>query len=161
MKNFDDAFETLIGHEGGYSNNIKDPGGETMYGVTLRVARANGYAGSMRDLPLAKAKVIAKAEYWNKVRGDDIDPNLAFQLFDVIYNGGHPIEWLQKAIGVVADGSFGPATLAAIKNAPIARTIMLINAYRLQYYCSLNGWETFGKGWSKRVANNLIIAANP
>jgi hypothetical protein len=37
--------------EGGYSNNKKDPGGATMYGVTEEVARANGYRGDMRRFP--------------------------------------------------------------------------------------------------------------
>ena len=52
MSSFDDAFKALIGSEGGYSFNPADPGGETMWGVTARVARASGYAGPMKDLPL-------------------------------------------------------------------------------------------------------------
>ena len=56
MNSFDDAFDALIGNEGGYSNNPKDPGGETMWGITARVARAAGYTGPMRDLPRDTAK---------------------------------------------------------------------------------------------------------
>ena len=33
---FDEAFDTLIGHEGGYSNDPRDPGGETRYGISKR-----------------------------------------------------------------------------------------------------------------------------
>ena len=40
MASFDDAFDLLIGNEGGYVNNPADPGGETMFGITARVARA-------------------------------------------------------------------------------------------------------------------------
>jgi hypothetical protein len=29
---FDESFEKLIGHEGGYVNNPRDPGGETKFG---------------------------------------------------------------------------------------------------------------------------------
>lgn len=42
MDNFEDAFRALIGSEGGYSFNPHDPGGETMWGVTARVARSAG-----------------------------------------------------------------------------------------------------------------------
>ena len=37
---FDQCFDKLISHEGGYVNDPRDPGGETMWGVTARVARA-------------------------------------------------------------------------------------------------------------------------
>ncbi|HIA2409759.1 TPA: glycosyl hydrolase 108 family protein, partial [Burkholderia contaminans] len=36
MSSFDDAFEALMGNEGGYSNSPADPGGETMWGITAR-----------------------------------------------------------------------------------------------------------------------------
>lgn len=160
MSNFDNAFTALIGSEGGYSNNPNDTGGETMWGITRRVAVANGYAGAMKDLPLSTAKSIAKTQYWDKVRGDDIDLRIAFQLFDILYNGGHPIQWLQQAIGVKADGVFGNVTLAAVKAMDVPETVMLINAYRLLYYTSLPTWNTFGKGWTNRVANNMIKAAS-
>lgn len=34
--NFDLAFEIIIGHEGGYVNDPRDPGGETRYGISKR-----------------------------------------------------------------------------------------------------------------------------
>ena len=39
---FDPLFERLMDHEGGYVNHPSDPGGETMWGVTKRVAVAHG-----------------------------------------------------------------------------------------------------------------------
>lgn len=65
MSTFDDAFTALIGNEGGYSFNPADPGGETMWGVTARVARGNGYPGAMKARPLSAAKQIAKTAYWD------------------------------------------------------------------------------------------------
>ena len=41
MSAFDDAFETLIGHEGGYTHHPEDPGGETKYGITKRCLAPN------------------------------------------------------------------------------------------------------------------------
>ena len=60
MSDFDKAFELLIGNEGGYVNNQKDPGGETNWGITKTVAVANGYAGDMRTMPKETAKGIYK-----------------------------------------------------------------------------------------------------
>jgi lysozyme family protein len=159
MSTFDAAFADLIGNEGGYSNNPADPGGETMWGVTARVARANGYPGSMRDLPLSFARAIAKAEYWDAYRCDEMPSQVAFQVLDAAYNGGHPAQWLQRAVGVAEDGMIGPKTLAAVKAADPLAMCLRFDAYRLQYLTELNTWPTFGKGWARRIAANMLRAA--
>lgn len=153
---FDEAFERLIGHEGGYSNNPMDPGGETMFGVTQRVARANGYTGDMRSLTLDKAKQIARAEYWDAVSADKLPAWLRFDVFDGAYNSGNKqaAKWLQRAVGAVDDGVIGPATIAAAEAAgPVAAA--RYNGERLQFMTNLGTWPQFGKGWARRVAANL------
>ncbi|WOD19854.1 glycoside hydrolase family 108 protein [Paraburkholderia kirstenboschensis] len=159
MTSFDDAFNALIGNEGGYSNNAADPGGETMWGVTARVARASGYAGAMRELPRDTAKAIAKKLYWDPLRLDELDQRVAFQIFDANYNGGHPVIWMQGAAGAKVDGLIGPATIAAVQATDPLRFILRWNALRLTYFTSLNTWQTFGKGWARRIANNLSKGA--
>lgn len=156
MEIFDDAFEALIGNEGGYSNNPADPGGETMWGITARVARAEGYTGSMRALPLATAKAIAKKRYWDAARCDDMDPRIAFQVFDAIYNGGPAIKWLQQAAGAHPDGIVGPATIAAVRMADPLKVLMRFLAFRLKYLGDLKTWPVFGHGWANRIADNLL-----
>ncbi|KCW15189.1 glycosyl hydrolase 108 family protein, partial [Acinetobacter baumannii 42057_4] len=54
--NIEQYLEELIKREGGYVNNPADRGGATKYGITEAVARANGFKGNMRDLPLDVAK---------------------------------------------------------------------------------------------------------
>lgn len=159
MSSFDDAFSALIGNEGGYSNNPKDPGGETMYGVTARVARAHGYTGSMRDLPIETARTIAKKEYWDPYRCDELPPAVAFQLLDAAYNGGYPAKWLQLAVGEKPDGKVGAATVAAANAADIYRTGMRFLSLRLAYLTTLRTWPTFGKGWAARIARNMMKGA--
>ncbi|MFM0506699.1 glycoside hydrolase family 108 protein [Paraburkholderia sp. RL17-373-BIF-A] len=159
MTSFDDAFDALIGNEGGYSNNAADPGGETMWGVTARVARASGYAGAMRDLPRDTAKAIAKKLYWDPLRLDEFDPRVAFQIFDANYNGGHPVIWMQGAAGAKVDGLLGPATIAAVQAVDPLRFVLRWNALRLTYFTSLKTWQDFGKGWARRIANNLTKGA--
>ncbi len=159
--NFDQAFKQLIGNEGGYSDNPADPGGETMWGITARVARAHGYTGPMRDLPLDTAKAIAKAEYWNPFKCDQLPPAVRFQVLDAAYNGGHPAQWLQRAAGVTVDGDIGPVTLAALAKADPDKITMRFDAYRLQYLGSLRGeLPAFAAGWMDRIANNLIVGAS-
>ena len=46
--NFDQAFNTLLKHEGGFSDHPADPGGKTRYGITEAVAREVGDRKSTR-----------------------------------------------------------------------------------------------------------------
>lgn len=160
MKTFDDAFTALMGNEGGYVDNPADPGGASMYGVTERVARAHGYTGAMPDLPLDTAKAIAKAEYWDRFSCDQFDIRIAFQVFDAAYNGGRPILWLQQAVGASPDGAMGPQTIAAVKAADPLKVVILFNASRILYYTGLSTWPDFGKGWTNRIARNLVKATS-
>lgn len=155
MSSFDDAFEALIGNEGGYSNNPKDPGGETMWGITARVARAAGYAGPMRELPRDTAKAIAKRFYWDPLQLDLFDPRVAFQILDANYNGGHCVIWMQGAAGARVDGVLGPQTIAAVQATDPLRFMMRWNSLRQRYLTALKTWISFGKGWANRIANNL------
>jgi len=159
--NFDQAFDRLIGHEGGYSNHPDDPGGETMWGVTIAVARANGYAGPMRSLSRDIAKGIYRAQYWDKVKADSLPFPVAFQVFDAAVNHGtgQAAKFLQRAAGVVDDGVIGPKTLAAVAACGAAVILLLFNAEREQFYTDLKTWPSFGKGWSRRVVANLRYAA--
>lgn len=161
MSNFDIAFDRLIGHEGGYVNHPSDPGGETKYGVTRRTARAEGYTGHMRELTRHEAKQIYKSAYWNRAQADRYDFAIAFQLFDSAVNHGigQAIRFLQRAVGVADDGIVGPLTLSAVNALPVADVIARFNAERLEFYTKLSTWPTFGKGWSRRVADNLRYSA--
>lgn len=159
MSSFDDAFDALLGNEGGYIDNPADPGGATRWGITERVARAWGYAGDMQTLPVETAKQIAKKNYWDPCQCDQLDPRVAFQVFDAAYNGGRPAQWLQQAAGVTADGVIGAETITAARAADPLKLIMRFDAYRLQYLGSLSAWPTFGHGWANRIANNLLRGA--
>ncbi|MGG1943190.1 glycosyl hydrolase 108 family protein [Trinickia sp. NRRL B-1857] len=160
MTSFDDAFDALIGNEGGFVDNPKDPGGATCWGVTERVARAQGYAGPMRDLPRDTAKAIAKKLYWDPLHLDEFDPRVGFQIFDANYNGGHPVIWMQGAAATPVDGLLGPATIFAVRATDPLKFILRWNSLRLRYYTSLKTWSTFGKGWTNRIADNLKRGAN-
>ena len=156
---FDEAFDRLIGHEGGYANHPNDPGGETMWGITARVARAAGYLEPMRDLPRGLAKEIYRRQYWTPVRAEELPAAVRFSVFDAAVNSGvgQAVKWLQEAAGVTADGVIGPVTLAAA-NKDEWRVFARFNGARLHFMAGLPTWPSFGRGWARRVADNLTEA---
>jgi lysozyme family protein len=157
MTAFDQAFEIVVGHEGGYSNNANDPGGETKYGISAR-SYPNINIGS---LTLDQAKAIYQTDYWNKAGCDLCDPGLALIVFDAAVNNGvgQAIRWLQGAVGVTADGVIGAQTKAAIAKANPEEALTAAHASRINMMANLPTWKTFGRGWSKRLAQLPYQAA--
>lgn len=157
---FDTAFQRLLGHEGDFVDHPADPGGATRWGITERVARTAGYRGDMRQFPVEIAKQIAKHEYWDAVRADELPAGVRYQMFDAAYNSGvrQAVIWLQRAAGTDADGVIGPKTLLAVKtqNVDVLRQRML--SQRLRFLTNLKNWEAFGKGWARRIADLLEVS---
>lgn len=159
--NFDRAFDVLLRKEGGYSNHPDDPGGETMWGITKAVARENGYTGPMRDMSQNVAKMIYRKKYWLDAF-DELPYPVAFNLFDASVNSGtgQSVRWLQRSLGVADDGKLGPITMAAALAADPLALVLKINAERLMFMTNLSIWTSFGRGWARRIAENLKEAAN-
>jgi lysozyme family protein len=109
----------------------------------------------MRQLPLETARSIAKSEYWDRFQCDQFAPAIGYQVFDTAYNGGKPVQWLQQAVGAVADGIIGAKTIAAVRAADPAKVLLRFNAARLRYLTSLSNWPGNSKGWARRIADNL------
>ena len=152
---FDRAFTRLLGHEGGFVDHPSDPGGATRWGVTERVARANGYAGHMRDFPEVAARHIYRREYWQAVRADELPPALRYAVFDAAVNSGvrQSVLWLQRAIGAHEDGRIGPQTLTMARAAHPDFVLRRLLAQRLRFMTDLPTWPAFGRGWARRVAD--------
>lgn len=155
---FAEAFDRIIDREGGYSNHPSDPGGETMWGVTKRVALEAGYTGEMRDLPKAYAMAIYRDRYWDSLQVDLLPPDARFAVFDAAVNSGtvQATKWLQRAVNVNDDGIIGRITLLAAKNLPGATIAARISGHRLQFMTTLVQWKDFGRGWANRIAKNLM-----
>ena len=166
---FDEAFKRLIGHEGGYSTDRRDPGNwtggrvgvGTLKGTKFGLA-ANTYPNlDIKNLTLAQAKAIYKKDWWDKLGADGMHSAIVFQLWDFAINAGksRAIKELQQAVGVPADGIIGPQTLAAVNAHDLNDVILSLTAERLKFYTSLSTFKTYGKGWTNRVADNLKYAA--
>lgn len=169
MTAFDDSFTTLIGVEGGFQNDPNDSGNWT--GGKVGVGSNNGtkYGVSAASYPnvniaaltLDQAKAIYRAAYWDPLELDQLDAGLAFQCFDASVNCGvgTAARWMQRAAGVTQDGSIGAKSIGALRGAEPWRMACRVDAYRLLSNAQAGAWSTYGKGWSTRLANNLIALA--
>ena len=154
--NFDQAFDLLVTHEGGFVHRpfSDDPGGATKYGITEATARANGYEGQMQDLDLDFAKSVYRKNFWDTCKCDSMPDCIKYPLFDAAVNSGpgQAIKWLQSAVGVKADGSLGPVTMQSVNmSAPQVLRQQMIGK-RLRFMTELSNWSANAKGWSRRIA---------
>lgn len=170
---FDQFFEDVLKKEGYYVDDPRDSGGATKYGITESVARANGFTGDMKDLPLSLAKSIYKTKYWDALSLDDVQnlcPSICLKLADISVNVGTKQAgfFLQRLLNVlnkegtlypdlVADGSVGPKTIQALRKFLSIRlegeTVLVraLNCMQGMFYISLaerrEKDEAFIYGW--------------
>jgi len=87
IENFQKALDFTLPHEGVYSNDKIDPGGETKYGI------ARKYHPEIREedwisFGINDAKAIYRRDYWNIMRCDDLPYPLDIISFDTAVNCG-------------------------------------------------------------------------
>ena len=156
-ENYVTCLEMILHHEGGYVNHPKDPGGETNLGVTKRVYEDFGGTKDMKDLVREDVEPIYKKNYWDRLKGDSLPTGLDLCVFDFGVNAGtgRSAKYLQRMIGTTADGGIGPNTLKCldeyIEENGLEDTIRNFQSARQEYYESLRTFETFGRGWTRRV----------
>lgn len=174
--------DKLFPIEGEFSDHPSDRGGRTMYGITERVARANGYTGPMEQMPRTFAASVYKKEYWDRLSLDRISatsPAVASELFDTGVNQGTgaAASYLQRALNALnrrgllfsdikVDGVLGPVSCSAFeqymgrRRAQDGEAVMLaaLNALQGEFYISLAerdpSQEDFVFGW---LRNRVIM----
>ena len=163
-ENYDKCLELILHHEGGYVNHPKDPGGETNLGVTKRVYEEWGGTKDMVDLTVEDVAPIYEKNYWGRVKGDDLPSGLDLCVFDFAVNAGpgRAAKYLQSMIGTTVDGGIGPNTLRAVGNyveeVGLQSAIENYQESRQRYYEKLSTFETFGRGWTRRVEETTAEA---
>jgi lysozyme family protein len=119
MADFIQAFQITLGHEGGYSFDPDDAGGETYRGVARRyhpgwdgwilidqikqrvsgTRQLNKQLGTDEELQL-QIQAFYKQNYWDRFQGDVIpEQELAEELFDTGVNMG-----VHRAVGFLQEG---------------------------------------------------------
>lgn len=164
--NFDLSLARVLRHEGGYSNHPSDPGGVTLEGIIQRVYDAYRDGKGLKRRPLtakmrgtsdweAERDDIYRRNYWDLSRCDELPMGVDYATVDGSVNSGvgQSAKWLQRAVGVKADGVIGDVTIAAARKANPAAVINSMCDQRLAMLKGLKTWPVFGKGWSRRVAD--------
>lgn len=165
-QNFDSALEAVLHHEGGFVNHPADPGGMTNLGVTKKVWEEwVGHEVDEKQMRALTPEIVGpmyKAKYWDKVKGDDLPAGVDYAVFDAAVNSGpgRAAKWLQSCVGVEPDGGIGPKTLAAVAAFDPAELVEDYAKRRLSFLMDLPHWNTFGKGWGRRVAAVQTTAAS-
>lgn len=156
--NFDKALAAVLVHEGGFVNNIHDPGGMTNLGCTKQTWEE--WVGhpvdekAMRALTPADVAPLYKRKYWDKIQGDELPNGVDYVVFDCAINSGpgRAVKFLQGCVGSDMDGALGPKTLAAVKATNAKSLVEDYSKRRLSFMMDLPAWATFGKGWGRRVS---------
>jgi lysozyme family protein len=168
MSAFDQAFELLIGHEGGFTDHRADPGNwtggkvgsGTLKGIKLGISAASFPTLDILALTLDDARAIYRRLYWDRVHGDQLPPALALLVFDAAVNNGvaRAARLLQAAIGTPDDGLIGTGTMAALARPeqrqprPGGHVAAEFQACCIVFMAALSTWSTFGLGWARRLA---------
>ena len=158
-ENWDNCFAMVIKSEGGFVNNPKDPGGMTNLGVTRSAWQ--GFLNrdvtetEMRGLTPEAVKPFYKALYWDRIKGDSLPSGVDYAAYDLAVNSGphKAAQYLQEIAGAPVDGMIGPKSLEAIQSCDAKETADAICDMRLEFLKKLSTFDTFGKGWSHRVAD--------
>lgn len=123
----DQIIFSVLGIEGGWSEDARDSGGRTNYGITDAVARSHGF--DVRRITKEQAISIYITDYWEPLCLDVIAgvcPVVAERLFDIGVNMGcgRAAEWMQRILNalnqngrlwpdIAVDGALGDETLGA------------------------------------------------
>jgi len=145
--------------EGGKDDDPIDPGGRTNQGVTQRV-----YAAWRRKKGLVARDVflmenserddIYFTNYFDKVRFDELPPGIDVVVVDGAINSGpgQSIKWVQRALGITADGVLGDVTMERILSHDNHDALIAgIVERRMAFLRALKTFYHFGKGWTSRV----------
>jgi lysozyme family protein len=167
--NFDACLTLVLGAEGGFSNDARDKGGATNFGITIdtlaewRRSRTPGATVTIDDvhaLKVDEAKEIYRSRYWNITQCESLPAGVDLLVFDMGVNAGpgRSARILQEVLGVEQDGSIGPVTLNGLNTCPQDKIIRDFSTKRLDFYRSLDDFKVFGAGWTNR-ANSMQEAA--
>lgn len=176
MKRAKKFIEQTLQIEGkSFSDNKNDKGGATKYGITEATARANGYMGDMKDLPLELAyEIYAKEYYFSKHIDKITNDEIAFELFDSGVNFGTEtaVKLAQRAFNTLnfnqkygkdleVDGDLGPLSIATINGFKDGeRLFLMMNMVQASGYINIAERDATQREWvwgwiNQRVLNQI------
>jgi lysozyme family protein len=104
---YDAAMARVFADEGGYTDDPKDPGGATNWGITIFDARkywkANATPADVKAMPKSVASDIYRRHYARPIRYDDLPAGFDYSVLDAEINSGfgRVLPWASNALGKV------------------------------------------------------------
>lgn len=130
VSNFDAAFATIVGVEGGYVNDPNDPGGETNFGISKRAYPDE----DIRALTLERAKELYRRDYWDRLNCEALPWDRALLIFDAAVNQG------QSYAGKLPSTDVDIAVERALR------------------YADNHNFQRYGRGWLRRLFTTFKAA---
>ena len=157
---FETCLPLLLAHEGGYSNDPRDPGGPTNFGVTIfdyrKYVKRDATAADVRMMAVEDAKLIYRIRYWDAQHCDELPAGVDYAVFDYGVNSGigRSGKVLRRVLGLSDMTSLIDDYVVSLAGTANTRTLIAeMCAERLRFLQSLRTWRTFGNGWVRRVAD--------
>lgn len=154
------AIAATLAHEGGYSDNPADPGGETKYGISRREYPHL----DIKSLTREQAIGIYYRDWWLRFSFSRLPEAAGAKLFDLAVNIGpaNAVRCLQRASRACGrmladDGVLGPETIAAAFAADQNALLAALRSEAAGYYRSLaiseggSAGSEFLAGWLNRA----------
>ncbi len=170
---FDRAIDFIWAPDRDGHRNDRAPGESfaTAWGITQMTwdgAVADGIvSGPLADATLGQCKAIYRADYWDALQCDALNPGVAFVLFnDATLSGvDAATRLLQRVVGATEDGVIGPQTLRLANAMPATELIDRLTVTDEKYLASLRNAPLFLRGWDRREgacqAEALTLIARP
>lgn len=162
MANFNDAIGKTLAREGGsrFTDVASDKGGATKFGIS-QAAYPNV---DIRNLTEQQARDIYKRDYWDRVRGDDINSQIvAENIFDTAVNMGvrTTSRFVQTLLDILpADGIIGSGSLSVINQQDEKQFLANFTLVKIGYYAQLCNKDTtqtkFLLGWINRALGSAV-----
>lgn len=122
MSRFDDCLAYVLKSEGYYSDDKADHGGATKWGVTQASydrwrAKNAKTLRHVRDMEADERDAIYFEDYWMPGKCGQMPVPLDYVHFDgcVNHGVGQANKFVQRALGVAADGDIGPQSIRALQ----------------------------------------------
>lgn len=155
----------ILKSEGGYTNDPRDPGGPTNFGITIYDVRLyvkkNATAADVRALTKDQAIKIYESKYWDALDGDALPAGMDYTAVDYGVTSGiaRSGRVLRKVLGLpTEDWHITDDVMAALKKRALTAVIRQVNDERSAFLHRLSTCDRFCGGWDRRVASVKAIS---
>lgn len=157
---YSEAMKRVFADEGGYTDDARDPGGATNWGITIYDVRKylipDATPADVRALTKDQASQIYR-EHYAKPTSYDLQPDgVDYAVLDGQINSGRGLKWEAQALGV--QGAANELAAAAQRAPDKVALIKKIYGIRTGFLQGLKTFDAFGKGWMRRVTDGEAAA---